>query len=261
MPSFDRPSLDHVPGFGLCATCPYNTSAPASLCYACARRTIEALGLPDKRCRICDLPFNPGETWCENILCKSDDRWFGWNYAVAMRSGALEDAINRYKYHSGKGWAFIFGRVIAGFLEEQRKTFRDFDLIAASPTFLGAGGRPFDHTRLVIERAAAEMTPGSGWPFDLAEEPAIVKTAATTPMVTKGFKQRRTIAETELRAALSVPDLGRTAGKNVLVYDDVFTDGLTLNEVALALRQQGEAALVCGLSLCRQPWKGKPVRG
>ena len=260
MPSIDRPSLEHVPGFGLCRTCPYNTSAPASLCYTCARRTIEALALSDARCQICDLPFNPGESWCENILCKSeDDRWFDWNYAVAMRSGALENAINRYKYHAGTGWAFIFGRVIAGFLEEQSRTFRDFDLIVASPTFLGDGGRTFDHTRLVLERAAAEVSPPSTWPFDLGGEPAIIKTAATPPMVKKGFRQRRDIAQRDLRNALSVPDPERVAGKKILVYDDVFTDGLTLNEVARALRKQGGAESVCGVTLCRQPWKPRPA--
>jgi predicted amidophosphoribosyltransferase len=35
----------------------------------------------------------------------------------------------------------------------------------------------------------------------------------------------------------------------------VFTDGLTLNEVARALRRAGAAA-VCGVTLCRQPFGG-----
>jgi hypothetical protein len=35
-----------------------------------------------------------------------------------MRSGELEVAINRYKYAEAKGWAWIFGRVLAGYLEQ-----------------------------------------------------------------------------------------------------------------------------------------------
>ena len=46
-----------------------------------------------------------------------------------------------------------------------------------------------------------------------------------------------------------------TSTVNVLVYDDVFTDGLTLNEVARALRRVGANA-VCGVTLCRQPYRG-----
>jgi len=40
------------------------------------------------------------------------------------------------------------------------------------------------------------------------------------------------------------------------VYDHVYTDGRTLDEVARALRGQGHAGAVCGVTLCRQPWRG-----
>ena len=39
-----------------------------------------------------------------------------------MRSGALERAINRYKYDEVTGWSLIFGRVLAGFLHERAST-------------------------------------------------------------------------------------------------------------------------------------------
>jgi predicted amidophosphoribosyltransferase len=39
------------------------------------------------------------------------------------------------------------------------------------------------------------------------------------------------------------------------VYDDIFTDGQTLNEVARALRYSGRAKLVSGITLARQPWR------
>jgi predicted amidophosphoribosyltransferase len=44
------------------------------------------------------------------------------------------------------------------------------------------------------------------------------------------------------------------AGKSVLVYDDVFTDGLTLREVAYKLRA-ADAERVAGLALSRQPFR------
>ena len=40
----------------------------------------------------------------------------------------------------------------------------------------------------------------------------------------------------------------------VIVFDDTFTTGLTLREVALALRGAG-AEEVCGVTLMRQPWR------
>ena len=40
-----------------------------------------------------------------------------------MRSGVLERAINRYKYEGRCGWALIFGRVLAGYINAHRKIF------------------------------------------------------------------------------------------------------------------------------------------
>jgi predicted amidophosphoribosyltransferase len=146
----------------------------------------------------------------------------------------------------GSGW----------FLEEQADRFREFDIITASPTYVGPDGRSFDHTRTVLERAATEAPPGTEWPFDIAGEPLIVKTGPTPPMVGNNYQDRRSIAEGPLRDALRITRDVR--GKRVLVYDDVFTDGLTLNEVARALRR-AEATEVCGVTLCRQPYGGAAV--
>ncbi len=158
MASAADPRLANAPGFGLCRKCPYRETAPASLCFACARQTFE--GLAPKRCTVCDLQFEAGETACRNPTCARSDRKFGWNYAVAMRSGVLEEAINDYKYRGVRAWATIFGRVLAGFLEEQARTFRQFHIITASPTYVGDGGRPFNHTRVVLEAAARELSAG-----------------------------------------------------------------------------------------------------
>ena len=71
-----------------------------------------------------------------------------------MRSGELLQAIDKYKVEGIRGWAWIFGRVLVGYLNEG-KWFRGYDLIIPSPTYVGEGV-DFDHTGLVIERAAIE---------------------------------------------------------------------------------------------------------
>jgi len=247
--------LEQVPGFGQCGTCLYNTSGPAELCFACARRTMEPLAA--SRCPVCDRPYAPEETACGNPLCNRDDRWFSWNVAISMRTGELKAAISRYKYDEKWGWALIFGRVVAGFLEEQAALFRKFDVITASPTYVGPDERSFDHTRRVLTQAAVEVPPGAEWPFDIEGEPLIVKTGPTPRMVGNGYRDRRDIAEGPLRVTLRVTKPEDVSRKRVLVYDDVFTDGLTLNEVARALRLAG-ATEVCGVTLCRQPYGGQP---
>jgi predicted amidophosphoribosyltransferase len=186
-------------------------------------------------------------------VCSWPDRQFDWNAAIAMRDGALQQAINRYKYNGRIGWSLIFGRVLAGFLDDRRALFAEFDLVTASPTFVGPGGRPFDHTGLVLAVAARLDQTGLAFALD---PPAIRKTGPTTPLVNRSWQERQAICEVELPPVLEVPDPARVQGKKVLLYDDVFTDGLNLNAMAKKLRQAG-AVRVCQVTLARQPWRDR----
>lgn len=246
-------SIDPAPdpaGFGRCGVCPYRETGPPVICASCAEASFE--GLAAERCEVCDRPLS-SETACKNRLCRSAERAFERNYAIAMRSGPLERAINRYKYEGKREWAYIFARVLIGKLEWGYEVFRHFDLIVASPCYTGVGAtRDWSHTQLVLDRAAEAAT---GWPFDVVVPPAIAKLGPTPQMMGKKWHQRRVIAVGDLRASLYVPDPDRVQGKSVLIYDDVFTDGQTLNEVARALRTAGGAARVCGVTLARQPFR------
>ena len=197
-----------------------------------------------------------GDPRCRNPLCASASRWFRWNAAAADRSGALEAALDAYKYRGVTGWAAPLASLLAGFLAAGRLA-DGFDLIVASPTFVGAGGRAFDHTRTLLRATARQLAPEYAAHCDLGQIPAIVKTGPTPPLAGRPHRERRRVAEEKLRTVLRVPDPTRTAQRRVLVVDDVFTDGRTLDEVARALRLQGGARVVCGVSLCRQPWRGE----
>ncbi|MGD1053606.1 MAG: phosphoribosyltransferase family protein [Candidatus Dormibacteria bacterium] len=205
---------------------------------------------------MCERPLPRGGARCPNPLCASSARWFGWNIAAAERSGPLETALNAYKYGGAREAASVFGGMLVALMGSRRALLQPFDLITASPTFLGAGGRAFDHARLILLEAARQLPGRQAWPFDLGAVPAVVKTRPTPRLTGLGHQERRRVAEERLRPALDVPDPKRTAGRRILVVDDVFTDGRTLDEVARALRLRGGARQVCGLTLCRQPWRG-----
>lgn len=195
---------------------------------------------------------------CSNKVCHypPSERYFSWNQAIAMRSGVLEEAINRYKYQDQKGWGMIFGRVVTGFLNENGHLVESIDHIIPSPTFVGTapGERRWDHTRYIAEMAAA-ADEDDRWPFYL-DPPALIEKVAHTPSLVKAgsWNNRRDIAVNEIRPALRIPDPSLTRNKRILVIDDVFTEGLNLNEVARALAKDGGAAEVCGLTLARQGW-------
>jgi predicted amidophosphoribosyltransferase len=239
-------------GIGECRSCAYlGPAGTPTICFDCARATVQPLA--EDACGVCDQAVGEGGR-CGNILCSWPvaRRYFDWNFAIAMRSGVLLSAINRYKYLQARGWESVFARLLVGLLEKHSPDFDWFDAIIPSPTVVEPPR--YDHTRGVIVQAMQERG-GDDWPFDISVPGLIVKTRATPSMVEAGgWSARRAVAEGPLREALEIPDPNRVREKAILVYDDVFTDGFTLREVARCLRRAG-ARNVCGVTLARQPWR------
>jgi predicted amidophosphoribosyltransferase len=253
MPAVDLDRLRPQPaGFGNCGVCAYRDVGSAAVCFACAARRIDRVGVG--HCPTCDQRLPPGGI-CSNYWCRRpvEDRYFSFIYAIAMRSGQLEAAINAYKFRDRTGWASIFGRVLVGYLDESPDAFNSWDAIIPSPTFTGAGARRrWDHIDLILQRAGIEAA--GRWPIVARHHHPIVKTADTPSLVGRTLADRREITATQLRAALAVPDPSAVRNRSFLVFDDVFTDGSTLREVARRLLEAG-ASEVAGIVLARQPWR------
>ncbi len=167
-----------------------------------------------------------------------------------MKSGELERLIWRVK--GGKwAWGYVFARVVLGFLYDNPSLVHGVDAIIPMPAFLPGGVDPrTDHARWVVCQAIEQDD--RGLPFAM-EPPLIVKTMATDRMrAASNARERRAIAD-QIYEALVVPDVDRVVGQRIMVYDDVFTSGNTLNAVARKLKNEG-AVRVYGLALARQPW-------
>ncbi len=198
-----------------------------------------------ERCPVCDLPL-PGAGGCPNYWCGRDDRGFDVVWAIGEHRGALRRAIAGLKYRREWWWVEPLGAAVAGFLLDRAPCFDDIELIVAVP---GTPGR--DHTTRILT-AAAGAAVGGLWAVDASGD-VIAKRAATRPLSGAPTAQaRRLRASVELRAALVVTDPAAVRGRRVLAVDDVFTDGSTMREVALALLVAGAGA-VSGLVLARQP--------
>ena len=253
MTAVDLERLEPRPaGFGRCGSCAYRDVGSAAICFACASKGIDRVG--KGHCLTCDQRLPPSGT-CANYWCHRpvEERYFSYIYAIAMRSGSLESAINLYKFRDKWGWASIFARVLVGYLDERPRAFAPWDAIIASPTFVGPGSRrQWDHIDLILQRARVEAA--GRWPITSGQPNMVQKSSDTPSLVGLSLSERRHVASTVLRESLTVPDPSLVSNKNILVFDDVFTDGCTLREVARALLNAG-AATVAGIVLARQPWR------
>jgi predicted amidophosphoribosyltransferase len=169
-------------------------------------------------------------------------------FPLGVHSGALRRAIVRYKYRGERGWAGVFARMVATYLGRHATWFEEFDLIIGVPAYLGPGARrAWDPVGEIL--ASLEDVAGGGWQI---ERRLITKSQETPAMRGRPWAQRQAIAAGPLRSALSVLDPAAVAGARVLVFDDVMTEGSTVQEVGRALRRAG-AAEAAGLVLTRPP--------
>lgn len=162
-------------------------------------------------------------------------------------------AISRYKYGGDLRLAGVFAGMIARYVQSHPTWFEEFDVVTSVPTYIGPGARRDWDPMDAIVGAMADRLRGR---WQVARR-AVEKTAETPAMAGLSWAGRQAVARTALRPSLRVPDQSVVAGRQVVVVDDVLTDGSTLREVALALRRAG-ATDVAGLVLARLPWSPEP---
>ena len=239
----DLSSLQPSPaGFNACAVCAYRTTGTPAICFAC---TLRDEPVPASSCDVCDQPLEDGGR-CPNAVCTLDDRAFSRIYTVSSRPDEMWDAVMSYKYQEQRGWAEVLGRILVGFLDDRRDEMERYDLITTGAIYVGPRAqRLWDYLRLIMDAAGRE---GPDWPF----APGLVdKSGPTDRFLGISPQARRDIAEGELRAALSVPQPERVVGRRILVFDDIYSEGYSLREMARALLEAG-AAEVAGLVLARR---------
>jgi predicted amidophosphoribosyltransferase len=181
-------------------------------------------------------------------------RYYTFNRSIAMKTGALDQAIKAHKYEHKWGWGIIFARVLLGYLATTPE-IAGTDLIIPMPSvplpFGRTDRRGLDHTGWVIQSAQQQDDVGYSFRVD---PPLLVKLQPTARMAdSSGYGDRQRIAR-DIYDQLEVRDQQSIAGSRIAVFDDVFTTGSTLNSVARKLREAG-AREVVGVTLSRAPWR------
>jgi len=220
---FESHSVSHV-------TAPY-------FCGSCREGLIP---IASPFCSICGLPFvsREGE---EHICseCLLEKRYFRKARAFGVYGGHLMEAIHLLKYGKKTCLAQPLG-VLA------KETFFHFwdtdamDLLVSVPLHIKRlRERGFNQAHLMIWKWAKR----EGIPFDGL---ALSRTRWTEPQTTLARTERRK----NVRGAFSLRQPERIKGERILLVDDVFTTGATVNECARVLTRAG-AAFVDVLTLAR----------
>lgn len=200
------------------------------LCLEC-RSAIEFLKPP--LCPRCGLPTAKGAL-C--LRCQRASLQIDGVRSVAFFGGPLREAIHRLKYSNSQDLAVPLGEMMALYW---REVPFPADVIVPVPL----------HTRRLRERGynqaallARELGKGVGLPV---LEDAMVRVRDTSPQVDLNAEERKE----NVREAFHCPT-DRLASQSVLLVDDVYTTGATLEACTLALKQRG-VRTVWALTLAR----------
>jgi len=193
-------------------------------------------------CPICSQRILDGQD-CTNPLCSWDSgsRKFGKAYIIGYDVGELHDAV-RAKLKNDKSALGELSSVLAMYMRENHEMFQgQYDLIIPVPAHPDAViRRGFDAVSEVCHIASQQLPPGLSELF--GQQGWLIKTRDTAEAKTQPtYEERRDnlAGAFSIHPALSETFAKKYVGKKVLIVDDVFTTGSTINECAKVLLEVG----------------------
>ena len=177
-------------------------------------------------CNHCGAPFAAGgPRLCGP--CAADPPAWDWARAAASYEGVVRDAIHALKFEGRRALA----RPLAALVREQWGSVLASDVTGLVPVPLAGArehGRGFNQAALLAEGVAAGL--------DVPVRPRwLARVRVTRAQSELGAAERRA----NVRGAFAADPA--TAGRHVVVVDDVLTTGATAAECARALRAVGAA--------------------
>lgn len=210
-----------------------------SLCAACGHLlALEERGL----CGPCTagfekLKFLPSEERSRLSLSEADEAWALFRY-----EGSVKDVLHKIKFERRRDLLHLFDGALAHFFNRRRSRLGEFDCIVPVPLdrrrYLE---REFNQSAILAAKIRRFMGVR-------VEHQGLTKGRSTPPQSLLGREARIL----NLKGVFGVPRSGRVRGRSVLLVDDIFTTGATVEEAARALKRAGARRIV-SLALARTP--------
>lgn len=224
-----------------------NTLAPP-LCIFCGKELYItskycvcgkcALNLPynDKnRCSICSTPLDIsyGDLYCTH--CKKTNRIFAQNISRYIYKEGVAAAIKKMKFGKNQTWiAKALGDFLTQTVEEDYSGIA-FDMVTYVPlSRKGLRERGFNQSEIIAETVCTNTG------FRIGKS-ILLKPLNIPKQSGLDFKSRRQ----NVKGAFKISNGDDVADKTILLIDDIFTTGATLNECAKVLKRAGACVVYC----------------
>lgn len=213
-----------------CANCEADTPSGVHLCGACAET---ARRIEPPCCHRCSQPFEgaiDGAFVCSNC----NDRDFAFDCAVArfLSRGVVREFIHRFKYDRQFYLRHTLAEWLAASLEDERIRSQPADFLVPVPL----------HSARLREREfnqADVLARLAGKRAKIPVLPCLRRIRYTSTQTRLDRHERME----NLRGAFRVRQSSAVHSRHLILVDDVFTTGATVDECARVLRQAGAASV------------------
>ena len=191
-----------------------------SICKNCTKKLPFITG---KVCKRCGIPIYSMADFCDR--CQNKTQYYVKARAVFYYKNEVAGLIRRLKFKNGKFLAENLGTYLADLYKKENF---DCDIITFVPMHENSlKKRGFNQAELLAKRLSQLI--------DVPCDELLIKYVDTKHQVDLNFKQR----QENLKDAFKIINKQKVKGKKVLVVDDVFTTGSTINNCSKVLLNYG----------------------
>lgn len=194
-------------------------------------------------CSICGVPFatnKGGNHICEDCMRKNP--YYELARAPYFYSGKLKNAIQRFKYNSETHLGKTFGGLLLDFIQKMSYEMDGYIIIPVPLHKKKLRERGYNQSLLLAKVLSKRL----GLELDFMSFARVRNTQSQAGL-------RRMDRRNNVKNAFLVKEIRAIKNKKILLVDDVFTTGVTLNECAKSLKQSGAAKIMC-VTLARTPF-------
>lgn len=196
------------------------------LCLLCKQK-IQPLAKP--LCLKCARPIPPYDPHSTCSPCRSQRPHYDRGFALVEYDEPTRFILHQVKFEK-KPWLF---EIYSDLLQRSISSlgFGDYEMIVPVPLDGGREQKRGFNQAFMIAKLLKRADPFNPLPI----EKLIKKTKKTAPQ----SQLRRDQRLTNLNGAFKLDGFRQVSGKNILLIDDIFTTGSTINECARLLKQNG----------------------
>ncbi|MGC9313080.1 MAG: ComF family protein [Sediminispirochaetaceae bacterium] len=220
-------------------------SVVPGLCNSCLKRVFQARIHGDV-CRVCGRPLISTSGTC--LYCRENDFEFEWNTSLFIYEEPVRTLIRMYKFHSQRQLAYLWAFLLNARLKQLFSKNSSSCLSCSDPVIVPVPGRRssvrkrgWDQVELigVILRTRYDV--------HVAD---ILTRSGSRSQKELGYQKRILNLRGNIKLRRTLSGFRHDVPEHVVLLDDIFTTGATLNECARVCKLHG-AVHVYGLTIAK----------